>query len=177
MTTALADVFMICLESFYLLFMLGKEEGKSRMSKAFLFASLVTVHAGMRDLRMPIFLKMVVPVVLVVMAGPFAYEAGRIKLGFLAAAVLILSYASEIVVKLVWGFMNQPVLFDHMGSKGVPFSMMIVATGGTENHATQVTALIMAGASVIAYIIGEGLTDAANIEGEVGIEVQEDTEE
>ena len=43
-------------------------------------------------------------------------------------------------------------------------SMMILATGGTENTATQVTALIMAGASVIAYIIGEGLTDAANIE-------------
>ena len=56
-------------------------------------------------------------------------------------------------------------------------SMMILATGGAENTATQVTALIMAGASVIAYIIGEGFTDAANIEGEVGIEVQEDTEE
>ena len=56
-------------------------------------------------------------------------------------------------------------------------SMMILATGGAENTATQVMALIMAGASVIAYIIGEGLTDAANIEGEVGIEVQEDTEE
>ena len=41
-------------------------------------------------------------------------------------------------------------------------SMMIVATGGAENTATQVTALIMAGASVIAYIIGEGLTDSAN---------------
>lgn len=43
-------------------------------------------------------------------------------------------------------------------------SMMIVATGGTENTATQITALIMAGASVVAYIIGEGLTDAANAE-------------
>ena len=42
-------------------------------------------------------------------------------------------------------------------------SMMIVAFGGTENSASQVAALIMAGASVIAYIIGEGLTDAANI--------------
>ena len=41
-------------------------------------------------------------------------------------------------------------------------SMMIVAFGGTENSASQVAALIMAGASVIAYIIGEGLTDAAN---------------
>mgnify|MGYP000888125646 FL=1 len=41
-------------------------------------------------------------------------------------------------------------------------SMMIVATGGTENVATQITALIMAGASVVAYIIGEGLTDASN---------------
>ena len=36
-------------------------------------------------------------------------------------------------------------------------SMMILATGGTDNTATQVTALIMAGASVVAYIIGEGL--------------------
>ena len=43
-------------------------------------------------------------------------------------------------------------------------SMMIVATGGAENTATQVTAINMAGASVIAYIIGEGLTDAANVE-------------
>lgn len=42
-------------------------------------------------------------------------------------------------------------------------SMMIVATGGAENTATQVTALIMAGASVVAYIIGEGMTDSANI--------------
>ena len=41
-------------------------------------------------------------------------------------------------------------------------SMMIVAFGGTENSATQIAALIMAGASVIAYIIGEGLTDVAN---------------
>ena len=45
-------------------------------------------------------------------------------------------------------------------------SMMIVATGGTESTATQITALIMAGASVIAYIIGEGLTDASNVCGE-----------
>lgn len=42
-------------------------------------------------------------------------------------------------------------------------SMMIVATGGTDNTAAQVTALIMAGASVIGYVIGEGLTDAANV--------------
>lgn len=42
-------------------------------------------------------------------------------------------------------------------------SMMIVATGGTQNTATQVTALIMAGASVVAYIIGEGLTDANGV--------------
>ena len=54
--------------------------------------------------------------------------------------------------------------------------MMILATGGTENTATQVTALIMAGASVVAYIIGEGLTDAANTEAEIGIEVEESEE-
>lgn len=41
-------------------------------------------------------------------------------------------------------------------------SMIIIATGGTENTAAQVTALIMAGASVVAYIIGEGLTDSSH---------------
>lgn len=40
-------------------------------------------------------------------------------------------------------------------------SMMIVATGGTENEAAQVAALIMAGATVLGYIIGEGLVDGA----------------
>lgn len=50
-------------------------------------------------------------------------------------------------------------------------SMMIVALGGAEAQATQVTALIMAGASVVAYIIGEGLADAANSTG-----IEEDAE-
>lgn len=45
-------------------------------------------------------------------------------------------------------------------------SMMFMACGGAESQATQTTALIMAGASVIAYIIGEGLTDVANAEPE-----------
>jgi hypothetical protein len=41
-------------------------------------------------------------------------------------------------------------------------TMLIVAFHGTQETATQVTALIMAGAAVVAYIIGEGLIDAAS---------------
>ena len=44
-------------------------------------------------------------------------------------------------------------------------SMLIIALGVAENTATQVAALIMAGAGAIAYIVGEGLTDAANAGG------------
>ena len=40
---------------------------------------------------------------------------------------------------------------------------MILAFGVSEEVATQVTSIIMAGASVIAYIIGEGLVDANKI--------------
>ena len=40
-------------------------------------------------------------------------------------------------------------------------AMLIVAFHGEQETATQVTALIMAGAAVVAYIIGEGLADAA----------------
>ena len=57
-------------------------------------------------------------------------------------------------------------------------SMLIVALGGAEAQATQVTALIMAGASIIAYIIGEGLTDAANkLSEDEFIELEGDTDE
>ena len=41
-------------------------------------------------------------------------------------------------------------------------TMLILAFGGQQETAVQVTALIMAGAAVVAYIIGEGLIDAAN---------------
>ena len=47
-------------------------------------------------------------------------------------------------------------------------TLMIVAFGGTESVATQVASIIMAGAVVIGYTIGEGLIDSqsTNIEEE-----------
>lgn len=42
-------------------------------------------------------------------------------------------------------------------------SMMIMANGGMESEAAQIASLIMAGATVIGYVVGEGLTDAANV--------------
>ena len=47
-------------------------------------------------------------------------------------------------------------------------TLLIVAFGGTESTATQVASIIMAGAVVIGYTIGEGLIDSqsTNIEEE-----------
>lgn len=45
-------------------------------------------------------------------------------------------------------------------------TMLIIAFKGTEEQATQVAALIMAGAGVVAYIIGEGLADMGHANGE-----------
>ena len=44
-------------------------------------------------------------------------------------------------------------------------SLLMVALGYTESAAAQAAAIIMAGASVVAYIIGEGLVDAAAASG------------
>jgi hypothetical protein len=41
-------------------------------------------------------------------------------------------------------------------------SMMIVAFGGAESEAAQVSAIIMGGASVLGYLIAEGLADSSN---------------
>lgn len=43
-------------------------------------------------------------------------------------------------------------------------SMLCIAFGRSDSEAAQVSALIMAGATVIAYVIGEGLVDYAGIE-------------
>lgn len=54
-------------------------------------------------------------------------------------------------------------------------SMLIIFFKGTEETATQVAALIMAGASVVAYIIGEGLADAAGAANQYPLpEIEED---
>ena len=46
-------------------------------------------------------------------------------------------------------------------------SLLFVATGGTESEAAQVSAIIMAGATVVGYVIGEGLADAGNSTPEI----------
>ena len=43
-------------------------------------------------------------------------------------------------------------------------AMLIIALNGNEGSAQQVSALIMAGATIIGYVIGEGLADAGNQE-------------
>ena len=52
-------------------------------------------------------------------------------------------------------------------------TMLILAFHGTQETAAQVAAIIMAGAGVIAYIIGEGLADAAHV-GEIELDLEDD---
>ncbi|GHV09453.1 hypothetical protein FACS1894217_13820 [Clostridia bacterium] len=48
---------------------------------------------------------------------------------------------------------------------------IIIMNGGGAEQVTQITAIVMSGATLIAYIIGEGLTDAAqNTNSESGKE-------
>lgn len=44
-------------------------------------------------------------------------------------------------------------------------SMMMIYFGYAEGEASQVAALIMAGASIVGYVIGEGLADGNNGNG------------
>ncbi len=52
-------------------------------------------------------------------------------------------------------------------------SMLIIASGKSQSEATQISALIISGATVIAYIVGEGLVDLSNKDGDDngGIEI------
>lgn len=44
-------------------------------------------------------------------------------------------------------------------------SMMAIYFGAAENEAQQISALIMAGASLIGYVVGEGLADSSDTMG------------
>lgn len=56
---------------------------------------------------------------------------------------------------------------------------MMIAAGATDSTVTQVTAIIMGGATLIAYIIGEGLVDSASTELVIDTELvaEEENEE
>lgn len=43
-------------------------------------------------------------------------------------------------------------------------SMLMVYCGSSESEASKVAALVMAGATVIGYVIGEGLADNGNVQ-------------
>ena len=52
-------------------------------------------------------------------------------------------------------------------------TLLIIAFGGTERVATQVASIIMAGAIVISYTIGEGLIDLQGASGDIVIDASE----
>ena len=56
-------------------------------------------------------------------------------------------------------------------------TMLIIAFHGTEETAVQISAIIMAGAAVVAYIIGEGLIDAASAKTPYLVDDWDDTED
>lgn len=57
-------------------------------------------------------------------------------------------------------------------------AMLLVFFGYAENTATQIAALIMAGAGAIAYVVAEGLADAASANTGIVLDgIVEETEE
>ena len=51
-------------------------------------------------------------------------------------------------------------------------SSLIIAFGGGEDVAVTVTGAIMAGATAISYIVGEGMIDAANVGNSANAETE-----
>lgn len=52
-------------------------------------------------------------------------------------------------------------------------TMLVIAFGGGQETATQITAIIMAGAGVVAWIVAEGMADAAGAKGDIYVVQQE----
>ena len=55
-------------------------------------------------------------------------------------------------------------------------TMLIIFFGGSQETATQVTALIMAGAGAVAWIVAEGMADAAGARATLDVTTETTTE-
>lgn len=55
-------------------------------------------------------------------------------------------------------------------------TMLLIYFGKSESEAAQVAALIMAGATVIGYVIGEGLADSSNTNTSSTTNIYSDTD-
>lgn len=55
-------------------------------------------------------------------------------------------------------------------------TMLIIALGGGQETATQITALIMAGAGVVAWIVAEGMADAAGAAADIVVQHVDDSQ-
>lgn len=55
--------------------------------------------------------------------------------------------------------------------------MIMAYCGASESEVTQITAMIIGGATVIAYIIGEGLADSAKTYHVIGLEAEGESDE
>ena len=53
-------------------------------------------------------------------------------------------------------------------------SMMVIACGGSQDRPAQIASLIMAGAVVVSYVIGEGMADAAYNAAQIPEEEEEE---
>ena len=55
-------------------------------------------------------------------------------------------------------------------------TMLVIFFGGNQETATQITALIMAGAGVVAWIVAEGMADAAGVRAMLDVTTETTTE-
>ena len=55
-------------------------------------------------------------------------------------------------------------------------TLIVIAFGASDESASHLAAIIMAGATVIGYVIGEGLTDASSIEAQTDAQLEDKNE-
>lgn len=110
MIPVIADVLVTFLEGIYLLFLLDKEEARSRAAEVFLFICLAASVAIASCLGMPLMQKYFMQACIIIFIGRLAYVSGIVKMGFYAVSHILLMCMSEFLVMGAWGFFDRPVL-------------------------------------------------------------------
>lgn len=127
MISVITDVLVTFLEGIYLLFLLDKEEVRSRAAEAFLFICLAVFVAFASYLGMPLMQKYFMQVCIIIFIGCLAYASGIVKMGFYAVSHILLMCMSEFLVMGAWGFFDRPVLSVNLAYEDFRISLVIVS--------------------------------------------------
>lgn len=126
MNPIVIDIFLTCIEAFYLLYLFQNEEKKKRNASWVLFLSFVVAVVCMSCIDVPVGIKLLIEIIIIMLIGQWTWEISLLKLGIYTITYIMAIVMSELIVVQVWNFFAAPTLSTNLVYDDFRISLIIV---------------------------------------------------